>query len=314
MVLVLTVVVGVAASTASAAAGQVRFVSKPPKITQATTATFRVLAPRGTKLRCALDTARPWRCGRRITLHDLKPGRHRLSVRGQRRGRRLKTAVFAWNVVVPPGQPQVERPVPNPDDVAAVPDGRPTLVTAPAVSGSPKVSTSLWATAGLWTGATKVTRRWQRCDAAGTGCTDVPGATAASYPVTSADSDRALRVVETATNGSGAREAASAPTAVVLAPPRNLRQPAISGTPKVGQTLTADLGGWTPPTATLQATWLRCAYNVGAGGACATVGGGPAYVLQPQDATQFMVLLVVADGGAAGSTPAASTSYGPIEP
>jgi hypothetical protein len=64
-----------------------------------------------------------------------------------------------------------------------------------------------------------VTRQWQRCDAALSSCTAIPGATGTSYTLTAADVLARVRVVETGTNLTGAVPQASNATAAVLSTP-----------------------------------------------------------------------------------------------
>jgi hypothetical protein len=96
----------------------------------------------------------------------------------------------------------------------------PAQAAAPAVSGAAKVGRRLTATGGTWTGTPEIARRlrWQRCDAKG--CTDVAGATGATYDVTGADVGSSLRVVVTAGNWiSAVGLAVSERTAAVAKPP-----------------------------------------------------------------------------------------------
>ena len=66
------------------------------------------------------------------------------------------------------------------------------------------------------------TYQWQRCDAAGTDCADIAGATDPTYTLTPHDVGATVRVVVTATNAAGDDTARSAPTATVdAAPPVN---------------------------------------------------------------------------------------------
>ena len=80
---------------------------------------------------------------------------------------------------------------------------------APAIAGSPAVGTSLTGTNSDWTPGATVTRRWRRCNLAGAGCADIPGATGASYTVTAADLGRTLRFANTATDVDATRTADS---------------------------------------------------------------------------------------------------------
>jgi hypothetical protein len=95
----------------------------------------------------------------------------------------------------------------------------PVNVTAPAITGTASPCARLTASDGTWSGAGSIstTRRWRRCDAAGSGCADIPGATSATYTVASADVGSTLRVAVTAAAGGGSTAAESAPTAVVQA-------------------------------------------------------------------------------------------------
>jgi hypothetical protein len=91
----------------------------------------------------------------------------------------------------------------------------PVNTTAPAISGIAQEGEVLTATTGSWTGTTPIqfAFQWQR------GASQIAGATAASYTVQSADVDRTLRVIVTATNIAGTVEAASASTAQIIAAP-----------------------------------------------------------------------------------------------
>jgi hypothetical protein len=96
----------------------------------------------------------------------------------------------------------------------------PTNSAAPTISGTPQVGQTLTASPGTWTSQTTptFTYQWQRCDTAGNNCAAIAGATAQTYTVQSADVDKTLRVVVTATNSSGSGSATSAQTAIVSQP------------------------------------------------------------------------------------------------
>jgi hypothetical protein len=96
----------------------------------------------------------------------------------------------------------------------------PANSSLPAISGTPQDGQTLTASTGSWSGSPAFTYQWRRCDATGANCAAVPGATAASYAVASADVGDTLSVVVTATNGGGSTSATSPPTTVVAnAPP-----------------------------------------------------------------------------------------------
>jgi hypothetical protein len=148
------------------------------------------------------------------------------------------------------------------------------------------------ATPGGWSGmGNTYAYQWQRCSAAGSGCTDVAGATSA---VLVADTlfGAFLRVAVTATNPDGSTTAYSAPTAKKLADeiahlPGGAAAVAIAGVPEEGSTLTLDpeaaYVGSLPLSSLIK--WQRCN---GPTGACSEVGTGRAYVLQPADVGKHM--------------------------
>jgi hypothetical protein len=92
-------------------------------------------------------------------------------------------------------------------------------------------------------------------------CSEVAGATSASYTPSAADVGSVLRVRVTASNSFGATSALSAPTAPVAppAPPASTAPPTIDGVARWGETLTASSGGWdgTQPMG-FEYRWERC--------------------------------------------------------
>ena len=134
---------------------------------------------------------------------------------------------------------------------------------------------------GNWnaTGTPTYTYQWQRCDAAGNGCQDIPGATSSTYTPTAADVGGTVRVVVTATNAAGATSSVSAPIAVVAAPPVNTAPPTLPGPATAGQPLSADAGNWTgtgPVAHTYQ--WQRCD---AAGNNCQDIAGATGSTYTP---------------------------------
>jgi hypothetical protein len=96
--------------------------------------------------------------------------------------------------------------------VAAV---APTPSGTPPLSGTPQAGETLSAGEGTWSGTGPFTYeyQWQRCDAAGGNCVDIPGATGPSYEVTPDDVGSTLVVVVTATNPEGSASQTSPPSA-----------------------------------------------------------------------------------------------------
>jgi subtilase family protein/fervidolysin-like protein/predicted actin-binding protein len=94
----------------------------------------------------------------------------------------------------------------------------PALASPPLISGTAQVGQALSASTGSWSGPSPAgySFQWRRCDSTGASCSDVSGATAASYTPVALDVGYALRVVVQATNAYGASTATSDPTAPVL--------------------------------------------------------------------------------------------------
>jgi len=95
---------------------------------------------------------------------------------------------------------------------------RPMIELAPAISGPARQGQTLTASPGTWSNSpTGYGYQWRRCDAAGTGCVDVLGATAATYDVSSADLGARLVIEVVAVNAGGhSAPADSNPTSVVM--------------------------------------------------------------------------------------------------
>jgi hypothetical protein len=156
----------------------------------------------------------------------------------------------------------------------------------PRITGSTIEGARLTAGNGSWSGTTPFSfrYRWLRCDTAGGGvngvnCTGITGGTGKTYVLRNADVGHRMRVRVTATNSEGSATSTSNAAGVVRSAstagaPRNTTPPTISGTPQVGQTLTATDGSWVgaqPFTFTYQ--WRRCDST---GGSCVDIAGATA--------------------------------------
>lgn len=177
----------------------------------------------------------------------------------------------------------------------------------PTITGSPKDGQLLTVGNGTWKGTPpqSYAYQWQSC-AKGAACTDIPGATSASFRATSAQIARKLRAVVTATNALGQASAVSKPSKQVApGAPVSLGAPAISGSPQEGQTLTADAGEWagTAPIS-FAYQWLRCSIG---GGGCQEIAGatGSTYTLGVSDLASNLAVVVSASN-AQGTTSATS--------
>jgi hypothetical protein len=178
---------------------------------------------------------------------------------------------------------------------AAVP---PTNVATPTISGTAAVGQTLTASPGTWTkGPTRFAFQWGRCTASS--CDGIAGANGPTYVPTASDAGFTLRVWVTATNANGSRNALSAATDPVLAPPMNLDLPVITGSPVAGQILTATTGNWTASPTSYSFAWKLCD---AAGTSCIAVGGDlQTYTVGTTDVGSRLVAVVTARN-AAGST------------
>ena len=101
-------------------------------------------------------------------------------------------------------------------------------------------------------------------------------------------------------------------TVALAAPPTNSALPTITGTARVGETLTAQNGTWTNSPTAFQYQWLRCA---AAGEACTNVPGAveKTYLVTSADAGRTIRVRVLAVN-ADGATPARSAQTAAVAP
>jgi hypothetical protein len=184
----------------------------------------------------------------------------------------------------------------------------PVSTAPPAVPASATQGQALTADPGSWSGAGTITNtfQWQRCDAGGAGCADIPGATQSTYTPTADDVGGTLRVVVGATNSGGpSAPVTSAPVPVAAAgAPVNTTRPAVGGPGTQGKALTADPGVWEgtgPVGYTYQ--WQRCDAK---GANCHDISGATAgtYVPAGEDVAHRLRTVVTAtsDFGATSTT------------
>ncbi len=191
----------------------------------------------------------------------------------------------------------------------------PSNTSLPTISGTPEQGKTLTASHGTWSNSpTSFSYRWQRCGADGTGCANIDNAAFQKYTLTAADVDHTVRVVVTASNGSGQASADSAVSDVVSAntPPKSTTRPTVSGTAQVGEQLTADHGTWTGGVRSYAYQWQRCDTT---GTTCTDVTGatGQTYGIRSLDAGNTLRVVVTATN-LAGSTNAGSDTTGIVQP
>jgi hypothetical protein len=163
-----------------------------------------------------------------------------------------------------------------------------------AVTGTPAVGQTLTATTSSWRPSDlTLSYQWYADGAA------IDGATGATLELTGAQSGHAITVTATGSRSGSTVTATSDPTATVAAAAMTAGTVTITGTPTVGQTLTAHPGTWSPATATLAYQWY--ADSTAIDGAT-----DPTLVLTTDQAGKAITVKVA--GTATGYTSAIATS------
>ncbi len=147
----------------------------------------------------------------------------------------------------------------------------PRSTSPPTVDGTFRQGSTLTTSNGLWSNSpTSYTYRWQRCDSNGANCVVIPNETTRRYRLVNADVGRTIVSLVTARNADGSDTANSRPTPVIAdnTTPQNTKEPTISGSATIGETLTADPGTWTGAP-NYQYAWLQCD---AAGSGCTDTG------------------------------------------
>jgi hypothetical protein len=125
---------------------------------------------------------------------------------------------------------------------------------APTIKGNNWVGQTLTATIGLWDSGATLTHQWYRNGVA------ISGATAHTYKLVTADVGKKISISTSGTKtGYVAKTSTSAETATILTgkPFAKTPTPTISGNARVGATLTAKAGSWSPVPTKYYYQWLR---------------------------------------------------------
>lgn len=194
----------------------------------------------------------------------------------------------------------------------------PVNTAPPTISGTPTVGQALTASNGTWSNSpTSYAYQWLRCNGGGNNCVAVANGTQQTYTLVGADAGHTMRVKVTATNADGSASAQSAQTAVVAplsssAAPKNTSPPTISGTPKVGQTLTASPGSWSGNPTSFAYQWQDCNLDAVI---CTNITGatGTTYGVRLSD-LGFRLRVVVTAKNVKGTATATSASTAVVTP
>jgi hypothetical protein len=204
------------------------------------------------------------------------------------------------------------------DTSSAAPAVAPANTTEPRITGTMRVGQVARASRGTWTGTEPITYafRWFRCDGRGapdaSDCRRISNAADNTYVLREADAGFRIRAQVVATNADGTARATSNPTAIVIsARPTNTREPAISGTARVGNRLQASRGEWAgEQPITYSYIWLRCSTR---GDNCSEIPGANdiAYEVRDSDRGRTVRVRVVARNDR-GTTSAISNPTGVV--
>lgn len=171
-----------------------------------------------------------------------------------------------------------------------------TLTPVPTISGSTTVGSTLTATPGTWDSGVTLRYQWARSG------TVIPGATSRTYVLTPSDVGARLTVsVAGLKPGFLPAVRTSAATATVAKGTLTGTVPTVSGTAKVGATLTATAGSWGPSPVTLRYQWKR---------AGTPITGATAATYKPVAADVGKTVTVTVTGSKPGYTDLARTSAG----
>jgi hypothetical protein len=189
----------------------------------------------------------------------------------------------------------------------------PVNTAPPTIGGTAQEGQVLTLTGGQWSNSPTVSDQWERCT--GLACSPIPGQTAATYTVTSADAGHTLEVSETATNSGGTVTVSSAPTQTIVPPPTEISAPSVLGTPVEGSQLMEAHGSWTGAPTSFAYQWYRCT-----SAACAPISGaiGQSYTPVAADVGSALLVAEVATNAGGPSAPADSALTtavtGPLAP
>lgn len=186
----------------------------------------------------------------------------------------------------------------------------PKETIGPVVSGPAIVGQQLAAATGIWRGVGSIAfgYRWYRCDGSGGHCSLARTSASSTYRLTPQDTGDTLAVTLQATDSTGTTVAYTSlvgPVASADAPLTPTALPTISGTARVGGTLSLVDGSWTALPTRYATAWLRCNRN---GRVCAPITGARGSTYRPTKADAGHALVGVVTATAGTATQAALTA------
>ncbi len=192
----------------------------------------------------------------------------------------------------------------------------PVNTVVPAISGTATVDETLTAAPGEWSGTpTSYAYQWVSCDELPSlPCTDLPGATGATYVVAPSDVRRQLHVRVIATNAGGDSDPASSPATATVPPPPPVNTdiaPSFEGYLQQGELLTADPGTWAGMPTSFRYQWYSCDPD---GLNCPDIAGATeqTYIVGAAQVGRFIGVDVIATNASGDSEPASSDAFGPV--
>src|SRR5262245_3832411 len=168
------------------------------------------------------------------------------------------------------------------------------------------VGATLTGNRGSWSGKQPITYeyQWKRCNKDALNCKNITNATAQDYTIVKDDAGHTLRFQVTAKNSDGETKGLSNATSEVPGKanaPSELTLPTISGSPIVGEKLTASHGTWqgTQPI-TYSYRWQTC--NEAATSCAGNGSSGASYTVAKSDAGKRLRVKVTAKNSAGETT------------
>jgi lysophospholipase L1-like esterase len=191
----------------------------------------------------------------------------------------------------------------------------PINTSPPIISGTYQDGKTLSVSSGAWTGtpAPSYIYQWRTCDAQGSNCVNISGATTSSYTLNASQIGQKVSATVTASNSVGTASVSATSAVISAALPQNNQAPAISGVAQENKSLTANNGSWngTQPI-TYNYQWMNCNSD---GSNCNNINGATNqnYTIQNSDVGKVLCVIVTANN-AAGSVMAMSADTSAVTP